>query len=139
VPFNIDVERDPSGIPVRLVEDDPTTTREPITSAKRNMLAEAGAATTFLSSWNLSDWNTLRVRCVGARPVVTTWVNGQLIAKVETASFEYPGYDPDAVWNLLGPSGHLAFEVHDNDPGMGEGRWGRGAACRWRSIRIREV
>jgi hypothetical protein len=139
VPFAIDVERDSTGTPVGLVEDDPATTLEPITAAKRSMLAEAGDAATFLRNWSFGGWNTLRIRCVGDRPVVTTWVNHQLIARVETATFDYPGYDPDAVWNLLGPHGHLAFEVHDNDPGMGEARWGRGAACRWRDIQVREL
>lgn len=139
VPFTIDVERDAVGTPIALVEDDPETTREPITPAKRAMLTEAGDARSFLRTWRFGDWNTLRIRCIGERPVVTTWVNGQLIASVDTAAFSYPGYDADVVWELLGTSGHLAFEVHDNDPDLGEGRWGRGAACRWRDVRIREL
>jgi hypothetical protein len=28
--------------------------------------------------------------------------------------------------------------VHDNDAWFGEARWGAGAQCRWRNIRIRE-
>ena len=35
--------------------------------------------------------------------------------------------------------GHIALEVHDNDAMFGETRWGKGAQCRWRNIRIREL
>ena len=39
----------------------------------------------------------------------------------------------------LGARGHISLEVHDNDPKMGEARWGKTAACRWRNVRIREL
>lgn len=139
VPFTIDVERDAAGVPIGLREDDPATSREPITAHKRDMLSKSAGAAAFLRTWRWNDWNDLRIRCVGTRPVVTTWINGVLIAEMDAAAFSYPGYDPDAVWDLLGPRGHIAFEVHDNDPDLGEGRWGRGAACRWRDIRLREI
>jgi hypothetical protein len=65
-------------------------------------------------------------------------VNGLRIAEVDTAALQSPGYDPAAVAALLGDRGHIAFEVHDHDSHFGEARWGPGAACRWRNIRIRE-
>ncbi|MCX2749571.1 hypothetical protein OOZ51_17390 [Arthrobacter sp. MI7-26] len=40
---------------------------------------------------------------------------------------------------MLGDSGHIALEVHDNDAMFGEARWGVGAQCRWRNIRIKEL
>ena len=55
------------------------------------------------------------------------------------AALVAPHADADAVANLLGPCGHIAFEVHDNDTRFGDQRWGRHAACRWRNIRIREL
>jgi hypothetical protein len=51
----------------------------------------------------------------------------------------HPNYDPDAVLGVLGPQGHLALEVHDNDPMFGDSRWGPGARCRWRNIRIKPL
>jgi hypothetical protein len=66
-------------------------------------------------------------------------VNDVLVAEVDCSSFTYPGYEAGTVWNHLEERGHLAFEVHDNDPRMGEERWGRGAACRWRDVRIRKL
>ena len=43
-------------------------------------------------------------------------------------------FDPEATLALLGTRGHIAFEIHDNDPRMGEARWAPNAACRWRNI-----
>ncbi|GAA1917629.1 DUF1080 domain-containing protein [Microbacterium aoyamense] len=139
VPFNIAARLDAAGNPVGLVEDDPATTAEPITAAKRAMLTRAADASGFLAAWRWGDWNHLRIRCEGTPPTVTTWVNDVLIAEVDSSAIVWPGYDPESVWSLLGERGHIAFEVHDNDPGMGHARWGRGAACRWRNIRIREI
>jgi hypothetical protein len=39
----------------------------------------------------------------------------------------------------FGQSGHLALEVHDNDPAFEESRWAKGARCRRRNIRTREI
>ncbi|MCJ1675554.1 MULTISPECIES: DUF1080 domain-containing protein [unclassified Rathayibacter] len=139
VPFAVDVERDAAGTPIGLREDDPAQSREPVTPEKRALLSRSSSIAPFLRSWRFDDWNTLRIRCVGERPVVTSWINGHLVASLDTATMHHPGYDPDAVWGLLGPAGHIAFEVHDNDPGLGDDRWGPGAACRWRNIRLREL
>ncbi|PUB32047.1 hypothetical protein C8K30_101567 [Promicromonospora sp. AC04] len=71
--------------------------------------------------------------------MITTWVNGLKIAELDTAALDSPDYDPQAVLDALGPRGHIAFEVHDNDSVFGEARWGRGAQCRWRNIRIKDL
>lgn len=139
VPFNIAARLDADGRAIGLVEDDPATSREPLTPPKRAMLSRAAEAADFLDVWRWGDWNSLRVVCEGTPPRVTTWINGLLIAEIDTSAVEWPGYDADAVWAHLGERGHIAFEVHDNDPGMGEDRWGRGAACRWRNIRLQEL
>lgn len=139
VPFNIAARLDSLGRAVGLVEDNPDTTLEPITLPKRQMLTTSSDATPFLETWRWNDWNTLRIRCEGTPPRVTTWVNDILIAEIDCSTISWPGYDADAVWTLLGERGHIALEVHDNDPGMGDARWGQGAACRWRNIRIEEI
>lgn len=138
VPFVLDVSRDEDGTPKGLVEEDPATTTEPATPEKLAMLSQAGDAATFLAAWRWGDWNHLRIRCVGALPVITTWVNGHLTAELDTATIDHPGYDAAQVLEYLGPTGHIAFEVHDNDP-MGTERWAPGSHCRWRGIRIREL
>ena len=139
VPFVLDVARDEAGQPVGLVEEDPSTSQEPITAEKRQQLSRAGNAGEFLAAWRWADWNTLRIRCVGAKPTITTWVNDVLVAELDLASLQHPHYDADTVLGVLGPRGHLALEVHDNDPVLGDARWGPGARCRWRDIRIRAL
>jgi hypothetical protein len=112
---------------------------EPVTEAKRDRLSYAADVDDFLKVWRWDDWNELRIRCVGAMPVITTWINGVKIAELDTATLESPNYDADAVFEVLGDRGHIALEVHDNDSMFGEARWGVGAQCRWRNIRIKEL
>ena len=139
VDFVVDAAFDADGRAVGLVEQDPATTLEPVTPEKRALLARSGTAEEFLAAWRFGDWNDLRVRCVGEVPVLTTWVNGVLVAELETAAIDWPHFDPEDLRRTLGAAGHLAFEVHDNDPLLGPERWGAGAVCRWRDIRIRDL
>lgn len=139
VPFAVDAELDEAGRAIGLRADDPATSVEPVTPDKVARLAHAASVEDFLGVWRWQDWNELRIRCVGgALPVITTWVNGLRVAQIDAAALQSPDYDPAAVAALLGDRGHIAFEVHDHDSHFGEARWGRDAACRWRSIRIRE-
>lgn len=139
VPFAVDVARDASGRPTGLIADDPSTSVEPVTEEKRARLTYAADVEDFLEAWRWDDWNELRIRCVGALPVITTWVNGLKVAEVNTATLDSPDYNPSDVLDVLGDSGHIALEVHDNDSYFGEARWGVGAQCRWRNIRIKEL
>lgn len=140
VPFAVDAALDCQGRPVGLKPDDPETSAEPVSPDKIARLAHAATVEDFLTVWRWGDWNELRIRCAGgALPVITTWVNGLEIARIDTAALQSPGYDPVAVAALLGDRGHIAFEVHDHDSLFGDARWGRDAACRWRNIKIREI
>jgi len=78
----------------------------------------------------------MSAQCVGRYPVLTTWVNGVQLYELETGSLTHPNYDPEAVAGLLGRAGHIALEVHDNDPGMGRDGWAPEAVVRWRNIRL---
>lgn len=137
--FNVDAAYDSSGNAIALVLEDPKTTLEPITQQKRDLLAQAATGEAFIKAWRWDGWNEFRIRVEGASPKLTVHINGVLISMLETASMLFPFYEAAAVRTLLGRKGHIAFEVHDNDPGMGEARWGRMAACRWRKIRVRPL
>jgi hypothetical protein len=139
VPFAIDVARDNYGHAIWLIADDPATSVEPVTDEKRCRLSYAADVDDFLEVWRWDDWNELRIRCVGPMPVITTWVNGLKIAELDTATLQSPDYDAEAVFQVLGDRGHIALEVHDNDAYLGEARWGVGAQCRWRNIRIKDL
>jgi Domain of Unknown Function (DUF1080) len=139
VPFALDVTRDSAGNPTGLCPDNPATSVEPWSQTKRDLLTEAGNVEDFLANWRFLDWNTFRIRITGAKPVVTVWINGTLTASINLSTLQAPNYDADAVAAALGREGHIAFEVHDNDGMLKEGRWGHNAACRWRNIRIKEL
>jgi len=139
VPFVLDVNLDAEGKPNGLIEEDPATSIEPMTADKVRLLSRVGDADAFLKAWRWAGWNHLRVRCVGPLPVITTWVNGELVAELDTATITHPHFDAREVLDLLGPTGRIALEVHDNDPLMGGERWAPAACCRWRNITIREL
>jgi len=137
--YGVDVARDASGTPVALVEDDPATTLEPVTEAKKALLSYAASAEEFLAAWHWADWNEMTVRCVGTYPVLSTWVNGIKVYELDTGTIAHPDYDREAVAALLGRSGHVALEVHNNDEPMGADRWAPGAVVRWRNIRLQTL
>ncbi|MEZ0493402.1 DUF1080 domain-containing protein [Kineococcus sp. TBRC 1896] len=139
LPFAVDAELDADGTVARLVPDDLATSAEPVTQDKIDRLSYAADVEDFLAVWRVGDWNTMRIRCVGAEPVITTWVNDVRIAELDTATLQAPDYDADAVHAVLGDRGHLALEVHDNDEMFGDARWGAGARCRWRNARLKEL
>jgi hypothetical protein len=139
VPFALDARRAPDGTPIGLQLDDPATSVEPFTPEKRAMLTKSADADEFLAAWRWGDWNEFRIRCVGAPVLTTVWVNDLLVAEIDLAQLQAPHYDPGAVLGVLGGRGHIAFEVHDNDPLLGRDRWAPSARCRWRHIRIKEL
>lgn len=139
VPFALDVVRDESGGPVGLREDDPATSIEPFNQGKRDMLTYAAGVDEFLAAWRFLDWNEIRIRVMGAKPQIDVWINGVRIASIDMATLVAPNYNSDVIADFLGREGHIAFEVHDNDAMLKEGRWGRDAACRWRNVRVREL
>jgi hypothetical protein len=89
----------------------------------------------FRRAWKMNDWNTFRIRVVGELPTITVWINGVKICECDTATIRHADYDPAAVKKLLGPRGHIAFEVHDGPPW----RWGIDKVSRWRNIFLKEL
>lgn len=91
-------------------------------------------AATFAKAWKWGEWNTLKVRIVGQLPRITTWINGVRILDVDFTRYNHPDFDPEKVKGLVGPEGHIAFQIHG-----GTQRWKEGAKCRWRNIVIRRL
>ena len=87
----------------------------------------------WLKVWKVNDWNTSRVRVVGNPPRITTWLNGQKISDFDGATFDGPRYDREDTAARLGSQGSIAVQVHG-----GKG-WPKGAKCRWKNIRVREL
>ena len=87
----------------------------------------------WLKAWKLNQWNTIRLRCVGRYPQVQTWINGTPICDFDGETCSLPGYERERVYRRLGPKGSIGLQVHG-----GKG-WPKGAKCRWRNIRIKEL
>lgn len=137
--FTLDVKHDVAGRPIGLRLEDPVTTLEPISEEKKGLLSRAASGETFLSVWRWDDWNEFRITVSGALPTITTVINGTVVAELDSARLPAEVFDAEGTLALLGTRGHIAFEVHDNDPGMGDARWGPEATCRWRDIRLRPL
>ena len=139
IPFTFTAIYDAAGAAVGLRREEASESLKPWNQEKRARLESAASSDEFFQAWNWGEWNELRVVCRGSLPRVTTWVNGMEIAAIDLARLSAPNYVPRDVERVIGRGGHLAFEVHENDPFLGPERWGEDAACRWRNIRIREL
>ena len=100
----------------------------------------AASVEDFLAIWRPNRWNTFRIHCIGRLPVIKVWINDTLISQLDTGqlSDQVAGYDPETIFKLLGRTGHIGFEVHDNDS-MGYNRWAPGAVCRWKNIQLKDL
>jgi hypothetical protein len=137
IPFAFTAITDSAGNPTGLTLEDPADSIEPFTLDKAEMLEYGVSPEEFLDAWRWDEWNEISVTSVGSLPKATTFINGVKIATIDLAALVAPNYDATAVEAALG--GHIALEVHDTDPMLGDERWIPGAACRYRNIRIREV
>ncbi len=135
MPFGVRAVEE-GGKPVGLAIEDPAQSLQPIKEESRALLSYAASEEEFLAAWRWDDWNEFKIRCVGTYPVITVWINGVKISEIDFGQMQHPNYDEDTMLEILGRSGPIGFEVHENDRNMGEKRWGRGAKCRWRNIRI---
>ncbi|MDQ8188363.1 DUF1080 domain-containing protein [Pelagicoccus sp. SDUM812002] len=92
--------------------------------------------------WKASEWNTLRIRCVGAEPRITTWVNDVKVMEmdgrvcrarhledVNNANWDAkPAWDQELIQSITGNAGRIGLQIH---PGN---RWKAGGTVRYRSI-----
>jgi hypothetical protein len=111
-----------------------------IETAKHQAAGDVGLISTctpeaWVDAWKINDWNTARVLCVGEYPKVTTWINGVKVCEFDGESSSNAGYrsKKEEVRKTLGREGSIAVQVHG---GTG---WPKGAKCRWKNIKIRNV
>jgi len=97
-------------------------------------LVYSASPNVWLSTWKIGHWNTLRVRCVGKYPRITTWINNVRIAEFDGSSCPQPNYDREKTFQNLGRKGPIALQVHG-----GKRLWPKGAKCRWKNIRIKNL
>jgi 3-keto-disaccharide hydrolase len=141
MPFAIDAEYDKEGNPIRMIAANPDGDRVELNKKTRSILKYAAEVEDFLKVWKWGEWNTVKVRCEGRVPTLTTWVNGMKIAMLDMSAVEWKNYDAEACAKLQGGKGHISLEVHNNNftHGLGKDRWWPGAVVRWKNIYVREL
>lgn len=141
MPFAIDATYDAQGNPTGMIAADPNDERVELSQKTREILTYAADAEDLLKVWKWGQWNTIRVRCEGRIPKLTTWVNGVKIAVLDMNAIEWENYDKEACAEMLGRKGHISLEVHNNNFNhwLGKDRWWPGAVVRWKNIFVREL
>jgi hypothetical protein len=88
----------------------------------------------WVKAWKVDDWNRVLIRVEGGKyPKITTTINGLEVGVFDAATSNAEKYDREKVFDLLGPEGHIAVQVHGGDS------YPAGKKCRWRNIRVREL
>ena len=141
MPFAINAEYDAAGNPIRMIAADPDDQAVELNQKTRDILDYAANVEDFLKAWKWGQWNTVKVRCEGRIPTLTTWVNDVKIAVLDMNAITWENYDAEACAEMLGRKGHISLEVHNNNFNhwLGKDRWWPGAVVRWKNIYIREL
>jgi len=87
-----------------------------------------------IEAWNIGGWNTIRIRCVGKYPRISTWINYTKIAEFDGTTRPHPRYDREEMFRKLDRKGSIALQVHG-----GTDLWEEGAKCRWNNIKVRSL
>jgi hypothetical protein len=101
---------------------------------KPDYLVYSATPEQWLSTWKIGEWNTLRVRCVGEYPHITTWINNTKMAEFDGSTCPQPDYNKDEILKQLGRKGPIGLQVHGT-----KGMWKKGSKCRWRNIRVKQL
>jgi hypothetical protein len=109
-------------------------------------LVYSSKAADFNKVWRHGEFNTLKIRCTGKYPVITTWVNGVKMMEMDSTTFKArslagmrakawitpSAYDKEKILESTGGKGTLALQVHP-----GSQRWH--GTDRYKNIRLREL
>lgn len=114
---------------------------------ERDGVLHAADAATWRQAWNFDGWNTLRVRCTGRLPDITTWINDVKIVEMQSRTFRPrqladarrqnwaapSAYNAEDIHRRLGSRGRIGLQVH---PGN---RWTDDGVVRFRNVLVREL
>ena len=109
-------------------------TTKPTAGYDQHPLIHTATAEEWVKAWKISDWNHVKVLCVGEYPKITTWINDLKVCEWDGATWEHKQYDKEQVRKTLGREGSIAVQVHG-----GKGAWPAGAKCRWKNIRVKPM
>lgn len=129
-PFYIDGIKDSNG---KLIGFDTKPDTRGAVSGGADYLKYNCTPEQWKKAWKVGDWNTLRIRCVGKYPKITTWINGTKIAEFDSETSKNPQNKKEELFEAFGREGAIALQVH------GGNGWTKGAKCRWKNISIKEL
>ena len=82
----------------------------------RDKLLECCQLNEFLKEWDGAYWNVVKIRCVGAAPEITVWVNGFMVSRFNAKTVVMQQKNPDHIGAIensaIHPSGRIGFAVH---------------------------
>ncbi len=129
-PFYIDAVKDSNG---KLIGFDTKPDTRGAVSWGTDYLKYSCTPEVWKKAWKIGEWNTLRIRCVGKYPKITTWINGTKIAEFDSETSKNPQNKKEELYEAFGREGAIALQVHG-----GKG-WPVSAKCRWKNIRIKTL
>ncbi|MGY6647486.1 3-keto-disaccharide hydrolase [Wenyingzhuangia sp. IMCC45574] len=97
--------------------------------------------------WKQDNWNHIKIRCVGNKPMLTTWVNGVKIMELDGSKYEGRQLiRKDGKWQGAGEKwnqkevqaitkgkGMIGLQIH---PG---GRWKKDGVVQYKNIKVKEL
>jgi hypothetical protein len=87
--------------------------------------------------WKADDWNSFRIRMVGAIPKISLWVNDVFMWEVTQPKNDFTA---EAVEGMIGLQSHWTALYQPISGGFNmPGAWRPGAAHRFRNIAIKEI
>ena len=134
--------------PIRFTEADANGTAYDVYDGKQiDGLVYSIDAAGWNAAWNPDDWNTIRIRCMGTEPQISTWINGTLVMEMDGTTYQArllkdenernwfakPAWRGEQVQTITGGKGSIAVQIH---PGS---RWKQGGSAMYRNMRIKEL
>lgn len=105
---------------------------------ERIQIGTPGEAKDILSIWKINDWNSFRIRMVGAIPQVTVWVNNTMLYNVQQTKNDFIA---KATEGMIGLQCHWTA-LYDKTAGselMPLDSWRPGSSHRFRNIGIKRL
>lgn len=100
-------------------------------------ISKSAKAEEISKVWKANDWNSFRIRMVGAIPEISLWVNDVFMWEVKQPQNDFTA---GAVEGMIGLQSHWTALYQPIPGGFNmPGAWRPGAAHRFRNIAIKEI
>lgn len=100
-------------------------------------ISKSADATEITKVWKADDWNSFRIRMVGAIPKISLWVNDTFMWEVIQPQNDFTA---GAVEGMIGLQSHWTSLYQPIPGGFNmPGAWRPGAAHRFRNVAIKEI